>query len=192
MYGCPGFAETPAEALQQELGTMHAMTADFSQEVKTKQRLLSKASGSMAILRPGRLRWATFKPTSQLVIADGKRLWIYDADLEQVSVKKQADGLDSAAGLLLNGAETQFIRDFDVSRHTRGQYTEFDLKALSRDLAFQRVILRFEGHTLSGMIFFDQLSQETTVLFQHIVMNPRLSQTLFTFNKPKGVDLVEG
>lgn len=82
--------ENVAVILQKKLNEMHTMKAYFSQVVRAKNRTVSRSSGTMALLRPGKFRWETTKPMKQVVIADGKQLWIYEAALEQVTVSKQA------------------------------------------------------------------------------------------------------
>ena len=92
------FAATPSELLQAKLNALRTMSADFTQVVKAKRREVSHSSGTMALSRPGRFRWQTKAPMEQLVVADGKQLWIYDVDLEQVSVKKQEKSVGGTAG----------------------------------------------------------------------------------------------
>lgn len=84
-----GFSETPDVLLQTKLNSIRSMTAVFKQSVKAKHRVVSRSSGTMALQRPGRFRWQTLQPMAQLMVADGQKIWIYDKDLEQVTVKTQ-------------------------------------------------------------------------------------------------------
>src|SRR5262245_18696546 len=93
------FSETAGEDLQAKLNAMRCLTAEFKQVIKSKDKEISSSSGTMALERPGRFRWQTSEPMEQLVIADGKKLWVYDVDLEQVTVKKQEKQLGGTAGL---------------------------------------------------------------------------------------------
>src|SRR5580704_14348669 len=97
------FSQTSAELLQTKLNAIRSMTANFNQVVKAKNREVSRSSGIMALERPGRFRWQTKSPMEQLVVADGQKMWIYDVDLEQVTVKKQGKGLGGTAALFLSG-----------------------------------------------------------------------------------------
>ena len=128
---------------------------------------------------------------AQLVIADGQHLWIYDVDLEQVTVKKQDKGLGGTAALFLTNYGDTVTRDFDVSTHKEGQTAAFDLRSKSNKANFQRVILLFTDDMLSGIELFDQLGQHTVVHLSHIKNNPTLAAALFKFKTPKGVDVVD-
>ena len=83
------FCQAPGDLLQTKLNDIRTMTATFKQTVKAKHRVVSRSSGTMALQRPGRFRWQTVQPMTQLMVADGQQIWVYDKDLEQVTVKKQ-------------------------------------------------------------------------------------------------------
>lgn len=185
------YAGSPGELLQSKLNALKTMSADFKQVVKAKRREISHSSGTMALSRPGRFRWQTKAPMEQLVVADGKRLWIYDVDLEQVSVKTQDKMVGGAAGLFLSGYNDRIARDFDVMVSEKGKQIIFDLNAKSNKANFQRVKLVFEGSALRGMALYDQLGQVTDVSLNQVRVNPTLQASLFQFKAPKGVDVVQ-
>lgn len=185
------FSQTPAELLQEKLNAIQTMTAHFSQVVKAKKRQVSQSSGTMALQRPGKFRWQTIDPMEQLVVADGKKMWVYDVDLEQVTVKKQAKGLGGTAALFLSGYDDTVTRDFNVTQKTAGKVITFDLKSKSAKENFQQIKLVFTQDNLTGLELHDQLGQITTVKLNQIKSNPKLSVKLFQFKPPKGVDLVQ-
>ncbi|ASQ45404.1 outer membrane lipoprotein chaperone LolA [Legionella clemsonensis] len=180
-----------AENLQNKLNTIRSLTATFSQVVKSKERELSSSSGKMALERPGRFRWETKDPMEQLVIADGEQLWVYDVDLEQVTVKKQEKGVGGTAALFLSGYDDTVARDFDVTESTKGKKQLFDLHSKSNKANFQRVKLIFVGDVLSGIEMYDQLGQHTIVHLKNVKTNPKLGANLFKFKPPKGTDVVQ-
>lgn len=182
------YCDSVSDTLQAKLNAMRTMSATFNQTVKANKRQVSHSSGTMALNRPGRFRWQTIRPMAQLVIADGHRLWIYDADLEQVSVKKQDNGLGGTAALFLSGYNDTVTRDFVVTVNQLGSV--FDLRAKSTKANFQRVTLRFDGNILNGIGLYDQLGQHTDVHLSNIKVNPKLAPSLFQFKPPKGVDVV--
>lgn len=184
-------AATPSELLQAKLNALRTMSADFTQVVKAQRREVSHSSGSMALSRPGRFRWKTNAPMEQLVVADGKQLWIYDVDLEQVSVKKQDKSVGGTAGLFLSGYNDTVARDFDVHMSEKGNKMSFDLNAKSNKANFQRVKLVFEGSALRGIALYDQLGQLTDVTLNQVQVNPKLVASLFQFKAPRGVDVVQ-
>ena len=181
-------AESAGDLLQTKLNAIHSMSAHFSQVVKAKQRVVSRSSGSMALERPGRFRWQTQSPMSQLMIADGRRMWVYDADLEQVTVKPQGRGMGGTAALFLSGANRNINRDFNVKQSGAGR---FDLQSKSPKANFQRVQLTFSNNVLTGLVLYDQLGQVTSVHLSNARLNPHLNAGLFHFKPPKGVDVVQ-
>jgi outer membrane lipoprotein carrier protein len=185
------FSESASETLQAKLNAIRTMSASFHQVVMAKKKQVSKSSGTMALSRPGRFRWQTKSPMPQLVIADGKRLWVYDIDLEQVSVKKQEKSLGGTAALFLSGYDETVSRDFDVKESSKEGKDYFDLHAKSSKANFERVKLIFQGEILTGLELYDQLGQHTDVRLSNIKTNPILAESTFRFKTPKGVDVVE-
>lgn len=185
------FCQTSEESLQIKLNAIRTMTADFNQVVKAKNRQVSSSSGTMALERPGRFRWQTNDPMEQLIIADGQKMWVYDVDLEQVTVKKQSKGLGGTAALFLSGYDDNITNDFSVSQKTSGKVTTFDLKSKSSKENFQRIKMTFTKDLLTGLELYDQLGQITYVKLSGIKPNPKLAAKLFQFKPPKGVDIVQ-
>lgn len=184
------YCDDASITLQAKLNAIRTMSASFSQTVGSKYRTVSRSSGTMALARPGRFRWQTVQPLAQLVVADGRRLWIYDTDLEQVTVKSQDHGLGGTAGLFLSGYNETVSHDFDVTMKQQNNTTRFRLEAKSNQSGFQTVILRFEGVSLNRIELFDKLGQHTDVHLQQIKINPILQARLFQFKPPKGTDVV--
>jgi outer membrane lipoprotein carrier protein len=185
------WSQIPAEVLQNKLNAMTTLNADFSQTVKAKKRVVARSTGTMALQRPGRFRWNTIDPMQQLIVADGQKMWIYEKELEQITVKKQEKGLGGTAALFLSGYDNKVSNDFDVSEKEDGKLMVFDLKAKAAKENFQRIKLTFNSSQLTALELYDQLGQITYVTLSHIKMNKQLPSTLFQFKPPKGVDVVE-
>jgi len=185
------YCESTGENLQAKLNAMRSMTANFKQIVKTKHREISRSSGTMALERPGRFRWQTKTPMEQLVVADGQKLWVYDVDLEQVTVKKQEKGLGGTAALFLSGYNNTVTRDFDVTATVSGNNQTYDLHSKSSKANFQRLKLIFTRDVLTGIEMFDQLGQHTFVNLTNVKLNPKVAASLFQFKPPKGADVVQ-
>lgn len=189
----PAWSATTAQILQTKLNTIHTMCADFNQTIRSKQREMSHSSGTMALDRPGHFRWQTSKPLDQWLIADGKHVWVYDVDLEQVTVKPQDLELGGAAGLFLNGynSKNTIEKEFEVTFSRQKSLELYDLKAKSDKASFQRMKLGFINEQLIQIELFDQLGQHTEIHFSHIQTNIVLSKLLFQFKPPQDVDVVE-
>jgi outer membrane lipoprotein carrier protein len=185
------FCDSAGEILQAKLNQIHSLSAGFEQVVNAKKRELSRSSGTMALERPGRFRWQTQDPMEQLIIADGEKLWVYDVDLEQVTVKKQEKGVGGTAALFLSGYNDTVTRDFEVTVNTQGDTQRYDLRSKSAKANFERVKLIFVGDMLKGIEMYDQLGQHTIVTLTRVKTNPKLAATLFKFKPPKGADVVQ-
>lgn len=156
VFTAHAYCESAGEILQAKLNAIRSMTAHFNQVVKAKEKEISHSSGTMALARPGRFRWQTKQPMEQLVIADGNKLWVYDVDLEQVTVKKQEKGLGGTAALFLSGYNDTLTRDFEVSAVPAAEANQaYDLHAKSNKSNFQRLKLLFKGNDLIGLEMFD-------------------------------------
>lgn len=185
------FGEDASGVLQTKLNAIHTMNASFNQIIYAKKRTISRSSGTMALSRPGKFRWETQTPLKQVVIADGKHLWVYDVDLEQVTKKIQDQSLGGTAALFLSGYGNNVSRDFMVTTQQTGKNEVYELTAKSTKANFHRVQLGFNGDELKSIDLFDQLGQRTEVKLSHIKQNPSLSQALFQFKVPRGVDVVK-
>jgi outer membrane lipoprotein carrier protein len=184
-------AESVGDVLWDKLGAIHAMKASFTQRMYSKKRELSKSSGEMAFERPGHFRWQTKEPMAQILVADGTKVWLYDVLLEQVTVKPQTETMGAAAGLFLNDDKARFVHDFEVEQQEKNKQLIFDLHARSKQANIQRMTLRFKQDALASMDLYDQLGQRTVVAFEEVNINPTLSENLFRFTPPPGVDVVE-
>ena len=191
LFSSVALSETSGEKLQNKLNAIATMTADFNQVVKAKHREVSRSSGTMALQRPGHFRWKTIEPMEQLIVADGQNMWVYDVDLEQVTVKKQEKGLGGTAALFLSGYDNTVTRDFEVSEQDKGDLIVFNLKAKAPKENFQQIKLSFLKDKLTALELYDQLGQITFVKLVKINMNKQLVSTLFQFHPPKGVDVVK-
>lgn len=185
------FADTASDMAQAKLNGIRTMSAKFVQVVKAGKREVSNSSGIMALSRPGRFRWETQSPLEQVVVADSEKLWVYDIDLEQVTVKKQEKGLGGTPGLFLSGYDDTVARDFTVTEKTDGKNQIFHLKAKSAKENYQQLKLVFNGDMLTSIEFWDQLGQHTVVKLSRIKNNVKLAPKLFQFKPPKGVDVVD-
>ena len=201
---CVGVAHASSlDALAVFLKTTQSGRADFTQVVtspaKPDQAVRSKTSvGSFAFVRPVRFRFDYQKPFPQTIIADGQTLWLYDADLAQVTARKQAQALASTpAALIATAAELGALQKefiWQAEPDANGlQWVQATPK--SRDSALQsvRIGLRVEaqGTALAKLDILDALGQRSVLSFERFEINPaNLGVAQFNFVPPKGVDVV--
>ena len=183
-------AEDVGGQLESRLNAAKTLKAQFTQVVRADRREISRSKGTMALQRPGKFRWSVAAPMEQLVIADGENLWIYDIDLEQVTVKKQGKSIGGTPALFLSGATQQITNDFEVSMHAEKDKEYYELRARSPQENFQKINMVFRKDSLSRLILHDQLGQVTSIDFRKVQANRPLSEKLFRFVPPRGVDVV--
>lgn len=164
---------------------------EFEQKVFDKNRkLVQQAKGSFAFQRPDRFRWSYAAPASQLVVGDGQRLWIYDEDLNQVSVRRMSRAMGATPAVLLaGGAEIEKL--FEVSEGSAQDGLEWlDAKPREKEAGFERVRIGFGLAGIEAMELVDSFGQTTQLRFSRLQRNPSLAPATFRFTPPKGADVV--
>lgn len=185
-YAGPGM-----EALTHFFAESRGFSAEFEQSVfDEKMRGMQSSKGSMALQRPGLFRWEYRQPYEQLIIGDGQKIWIYDADLEQVTVKPQNRTLGDTPAQLLSSAEP-LDKTFHINELGKQRDMEWvELIPLATDANFGTIRLGFRDQLLQQMEFQDNLGNSTLLEFSKVVRNPDLAPGTFTFTPPQGVDVV--
>ena len=167
------------------------LKAQFSQSVfDSKGRKTQESSGTLYFSRPGKFRWVYQKPYAQLLVGDGKRLWIYDEDLDQVTVRKLDIAIgDSPAALLAgeNDIEKRFLLK-DAGNRNGLDWVEATPK--SSGGSFELVRLGFKDDNLRAMELKDSFGQTTLLHFSNLERNPAMGGSLFRFTPPKGADVI--
>jgi outer membrane lipoprotein carrier protein len=165
--------------------------AHFAQIVFDKDRkVLQQVTGRMAFERPGRFRWEYDKPYEQVIVGDGARLWIYDRDLNQVTVRKLEGALGASPAALLAG-NNEIEQGYTLS--TVGSEQGLDwLEAMpkNQDTVFERIRLGFSKAGLEAMELRDQFGQVTVIKFSAMERNGIVSPALFRFTPPEGADVI--
>lgn len=179
------------ERFQLFLRTTQAMTADFEQKVYDRNRkLVQESSGRFAFLRPGRFRWTYDKPYAQLIVGDGERVWVYDRDLNQVTVRRMAKALGSTPAALLAGA-SDIDKAFDLSDGgDREGLAWVEAKPKDKEAGFERIRLGMGVAGIEAMELVDNFSQTTQLRFSKMVRNPQVAPDTFRFTPPKGADVL--
>ena len=163
----------------------------FEQKIFDRDRkLLQESRGVLAFSRPGKFRWSYVKPYAQLIVGDGSRVWIYDEDLKQVTVKKLDQALGSTPAALLAG-NNEAMRAFRLSDQGAKDGIEW-LEALPRDKEsnFEKIRMGFGSSGLESMELVDSFGQTTVLRFAALQRNPKLDPGLFRFSPPKGADVI--
>lgn len=165
--------------------------ADFTQTVADKSgRVSQQASGKMAFARPGKFRWDYNAPYEQVIVGDGVKLWLYDVDLEQVTVKSLGDVIAGTPAALLAGDDS-IEKYFSLKNAEEAGGLEWlEARPKNRDTTFERIRMGFKGDVLVQMELFDFFGQRTTLKLSRFVRNPTIAPSRFTFTPPKGADII--
>jgi outer membrane lipoprotein carrier protein len=170
---------------------LQTLQADFRQTLRDGQgRMIEESQGVLAIHRPDRFRWDYIKPHEQIIVADGKKLWLHDVDLEQVTVRSMEQSLTGTPAVLLSGSEDLRTSFKVTGTQTKGGETVVTLVPKRGDTDFKQVRIRFTGKQLAGMVLSDKLGQSTTLEFFNVQRNVSLDDARFVFTPPAGVDVI--
>lgn len=180
------------ERLKSFMEGSRSAQAEFSQTVMDKNgKKLQSAAGTMQFVRPGKFRWVYQKPYEQIIVGDGAKFWLYDVDLNQVSVKKLDAALGSSPAALLAG-NNEIERSFslkDVGNQAGLDWVE--AKPKSRETNFEVILLGFDAQgELAAMELHDNFGHATVLRFSNLKRNPSLAPSLFRFTPPKGADVL--
>ncbi|MDR3477711.1 MAG: outer membrane lipoprotein chaperone LolA [Gammaproteobacteria bacterium] len=189
-------AQSADETLTALLLNITTMKANFVQTIKDKSaRSLQHTQGHFALQRPGKFRWEVVKPTAQVIIANGSRLWIYDPDLEQVTIRNFSKTAGQTPAFLLSDKNLMLGKDFNVESVPAVSAVAgtqiFQLTPKDKDDSFEKIKLTFVGKQIRQMQLEDRLGHLTTIAFQNISMGMPLPDALFHFTPPPKVDVID-
>ena len=167
------------------------MRAQFSQVVNdNKGRKVQEVDGTMQLQRPNKFRWDYKKPYEQQIVSDGKQVFLYDAELQQVTIRELSKSLGSSPAALLAGGEA-VEKSFTLKNATRKDGLTWVLALpKDKDSGFERVLLGFKADKLRKMELYDSFNHITHITFDAVERNPTLQDATFLFTPPAGVDVV--
>jgi outer membrane lipoprotein carrier protein len=189
--GQPAWAADGATQLKNFLAGLDTLQAEFNQTIlPAGEDTVYATSGVFYLQRPGKLRWEYEDPATQIIVADGKRIWLHDIELEQVSHRSQRAALEGTPAQLLSST-APLEESFEM--HEEGvieEVTWLELLPKDKDAQFAKVRLGFQENELLQMEMFDSFGQVTRFFFFNMTRNPSLSSELFVFVPPPQIDLI--
>ncbi|AVR96242.1 outer membrane lipoprotein chaperone LolA [Pseudoduganella armeniaca] len=190
-------ANVHASALDQFktfVGSTKAARGEFTQtltkNVDGAKKTSAPSTGTFVFARPGKFIWQYQKPYEQLLQADGEQLYIYDKDLNQVTVKKLGDALGSSPAAILFGSN-DLEKNFTLAEAGTRDGLEW-LKATpkAKDASFEQINIGLKNGQPEAMELRDNFGQTSVLAFRKFEKNPALTATSFKFAMPKGADVV--
>lgn len=183
-----GATTNAIQELQQYFDSVHSLTGRFAQETRAEDgSQIDASSGEFALTRPKRFDWLYEKPYQQRILADGKRLWVYDVELRQVTVRALNEVLGVGPALLLSGRFSDLRRSFDLKDLGAGWIR---LRPKTGHWEFQQLRLHMAQGVPNIIEVEDGLGQTTHLELHDLKRNPVLDPQRFHFTPPKGVNVI--
>jgi outer membrane lipoprotein carrier protein len=181
----------PIESLKEFVRDVRSGRAEFTQTVTSPDGKKKKSSsGTFEFSRPNRFRFVYLKPFEQTIVADGEQVWIYDADLNQVSKRRFSQALGATPAALLAGSSLE--QDFDLSGLPARDGLEWaEARPKAKDGAFQSVRVGFKGKALAALEIVDSFGQKSVLRFDRFAANVPVPPESFRFKVPPGADEIE-
>ncbi|MDH1263570.1 MULTISPECIES: outer membrane lipoprotein chaperone LolA [unclassified Pseudomonas] len=184
--------EVAVQRLTQLLNQAQTINARFSQlTLDGSGTQLQETAGQLALKRPGLFRWHTDEPMEQLLVSNGQKVWLYDPDLEQVTIQTLDQRLTHTPALLLSGDVSKIRENFEITHKEGGSVVDFILKPKSKDTLFDSLRLSFRNGVLNDMQLIDSIGQRTNILFLNVKMNEAIDDGQFSFDIPEGADVIQ-
>jgi len=183
-------ADDAERRLQAALKNMDNMSAEFKQTLRDEdEQIVQQSRGTLALQRPGKFSWKYTDPFEQRIVADGSELWVYDVELEQVTVKPMDEGLSNAPIMILM-KQSDVSQQFKISEVGQRKFLYWiELKPNAADLEYARIFIGLEDDKLRAMELQDQFGQSTQIVFENLRIGVVHNPATFKFVVPPGVDV---
>jgi len=191
LLAAAGARADAVDALREFARDAKSGRAAFTQTVTSPDGAKKKTShGSFEFARPERFRFSYAKPFEQTIVSDGRKVWLYDVDLNQVSVRPAAQALGTTPAALLAGAELD--KDFELSAQPAKDGLDWvQATPRTKEGTVKQLQVGFRGKTLAALEIVDAFGTRSLLQFKDVVLNAKLPDDTFKFVPPKGADVIE-
>ena len=190
----PAYADNDA-ALNDFLArikNLQTLDSRFEQSTRDNHgQVLQSMTGQLTVAKPGKLRWHTDEPFEQLVVSDGELVWVYDMDLEQVTIRNMDQRIQETPALLLTGDAGNVEKSFLVEEEKAGDEIVFQLVPKDNSQLFESLEFHYRDQQIVRMMIFDAAGQITEISFDGVAINQPVDDQAFVFNVPEGVDVID-
>lgn len=186
----PAWGEEAEQRLRAALKNMDNLSAEFKQTLRDEdKKIVQQSRGTLALQRPGKFSWSYIEPYEQRIVADGSELWIYDVELEQVTVKPMDESLSNAPIMILM-KQSNIGEQFEISEVGQRKYLYWiELKPRSRELEYTDIYIGLEDGRVKAMELQDRFGQSTQIVFDNLRVDVVHDPATFRFEPPPGVDV---
>jgi len=183
-------ASDARQQLNQFFTKVNSLQGSFNQQVYSKKgEVIQNAAGTLSLSRPGKFRWVYKSPDPQTIVADGKNIWVYDEDLEQVTIKPMKQAMASAPIALLTRKQIPDAQFVVTPNDASGGLNWFDLTPRKKSKDFKLIQLGLNKSGIRQMVMHDQLGQKTVIQL-NVKKNVPIKSNTFHFQPPAGVDVI--
>ena len=181
---------SPIESLARLLEPYRTFSADFQQStLDSKGVSITEMTGALAIASESIFYWKTNPPFSQVIVADGEVLWVFDKDLYQVQVRPLDDTLTASPAVILSGDLDVLGSRFQITEERSGTIAIYALQPRATDEVTQQIVLRFDGARLLDLSIEDALGNRSLVSLTEVKYG-KPADALFKFKPPDGADVI--
>jgi len=190
LIASPLMAADAEQRLNAALKNMDNLSAEFKQTLLDEDKnIVQQSRGTLALQRPGKFAWIYTEPYEQHIVADGSELWIYDVDLDQVTVKSMDAGISNAPIMILM-KQSDVTQQFKVSEVGQRKFLYWvELEPQASDLEYTRIYIGIEDDNVRAMELQDQFGQSTQIVFENLRVGVVHNPATFKFVPPAGVDV---
>ncbi|MCY4045725.1 MAG: outer membrane lipoprotein chaperone LolA [Cellvibrionales bacterium] len=176
-----------------QLEKLNIFETQFVQTTFNKDgKKIQEVKGIMKSKRPAKFYWQAFQPYPQVLVTDGKTIWQYDADLEQVTLKDYQSQLQQANLVKVFEAPQKLLENFRLTGESHGKNsTNYYLTAKQAEVAVKSLVFTFAGDKLTDIEFTDALGQKTHMHFDRLTHKKTMADKVFTFTIPKSADVID-
>lgn len=184
---------TPKDNLDALLQSISTLTADVTQLiVESDGGILEESDIRLTLKKPDGFSWETISPFPELIVTNGKKLWNYQPDLEQVVIEDWDTSRSELAAQLLNGQTDNLAEEYTITEaeSDNRETQEFRLSPRASDSVYEEITISFLNGTLE-MIYLNNKNGERTVWqFSRLQQNLPLEDSLFEFIPPEGIEVI--
>jgi outer membrane lipoprotein carrier protein len=178
--------------VEQFVASAERYSARFTQElIDENGEILEESQGEFWLARPGKFRWHYAPPLERILVSDGERIWLYDVELDQVTVRDAEGELEKTpAGILVGDTAALENYSFDV-RVMHDDYAGLGMRPVGSQSDFADIVLGLKGNELRDLRLKDRFGQTTVIRFSDVRANPDVPGDRFTLEIPPGVDVID-
>lgn len=194
LFSMNAYAESSAlEKLEDFIGRAKNLQAEFTQtSLDEGGNTIQTSHGVFYLQQPGKFRWNYQQPYAQQIVSKEGKVWFYDADLEQVIIKKIDQSIGDTPALLLSGS-VNLGEKYTISNHSQKQGLYWiKLTPKSTQSSFKYILVGLKNNMLYGMELSDNFGQLTQIIFSDVKVPAKFESELFDFVAPEGTDVFEG